>query len=57
MVTGALPCALQGTCSGLPTIHLKGGGVGYEATVTAAAGLPHRVATITDDRHLLVHDA
>ena len=49
--------ALNGTCTALPQIRLKDGGKAYDATVTASAGLPRRVATITDDKYLLVHDA
>ena len=48
------PAALNGTCTGLPHVVLSGGGTGFTATVSSATS-PSRVASVTDERHLLVH--
>jgi hypothetical protein len=51
------PMALNGSCAGVPTVNLIRNASGYLGTmISSADGSPPRVATITDDRLLLVRD-
>ena len=48
------PRALNGTCTGVPSVAVNAGGATFVASVRDTAG--RRVATVTEDRYLLVSD-
>ena len=48
------PRALNGTCTGVPSVAVNAEGATFVASVRDTAG--RRVATVTEDRYLLVSD-